>query len=461
MKTKYNEHNNVTLYRNSEGNIGLDFPESIDHGGTYFLQYDDPDVKIELENANGDPAVISKRLGNGGLIVVSGIWSFNDDAPLRKMLAVPLLGLNKPVDSYSQLSALLDNIRSEFNTDQFDKALILSNSDSLVLETPAKNWADNYLSQFAGNKPVFNSVNLLNGVFPSVTVDGILYYGSGYLLKRLSELTYGLHFETYSNDWDLISSLLSPYALPQLEEFTINKSGDNNPGNIEEFRQIVQEPKDNNSPLFFIGSTKASKNVSFDISAKFAGFDSLRERSFTFPISYDTSNKKTIISSMLGYEKIKDLFFNASYDTSQIVSIALKYNLLCDYTALIALEPNDTIHFLNDPFDEGGLTDVEDEIEKDSLQVSIFPNPFNSTTKILVSVRTPSQVNIYLYNILGQLVKVIAEGDEIASTKSYFWNGVDSHNATVSSGVYLLRVVMRDKTSNKERNFVHKLMLLK
>lgn len=459
LRTKFNEHDNVTLYRNSEGNIGLDFPESIDHGGTYFLQYDDPDVKIELMNANGDPAVISKRLGNGGLIVVSGIWSFNDDAPLRKLLAVPLLGLNKSIGTPNQLSALLEKVKIEYIADQFDKTLILSNSDSLVLETPAKAWADTYLSQFGEDKPLFNSINLLNGVFPSVTVNGILYYGGGYLLKRISELTYGLHFETYSNDWDFISSLLSPYALPQLEEFTVKKTGDNNPDKIEEFRQIIQEPQDNNSPLFYIGSTSASKNVSFDISAKFAGVDSIKERSFTFPISYDTT--KIIISSMLGYEKIKDLFANAGYDTSQIVSIALKYNLLCDYTALIALEPNDTIHFLDDPFDEGKLTNVENEVANDSLQVSIYPNPFNSTTKILVSVMIPSRVNIYVYNILGQLVKVIVEGEEIVSSKSYFWNGVDSHNTSVSSGVYLLRIAVKDKTNNSERSFIHKLMLLK
>ena len=132
LRTKSREHNNVTLFRNVDGNIGLDFPESIDHSGTYFLQYDDPEVKVELMDINGNPAVISKKIANG-LIVVSGIWSFNDDAPLKKLLALPLLGLNHS-RSYSQLGELLEYIKDEYLSDNFDKALVISNCDSLILE---------------------------------------------------------------------------------------------------------------------------------------------------------------------------------------------------------------------------------------------------------------------------------------------------------------------------------------
>ncbi len=461
LSTKSQVHDNVTLYRNNEGNIGLDFPESIDHAGTYFLQYDDPDVKIELRNAAGDPAVISKRLGNGGLIVVSGIWSFNDDAPLRKLLAVPLLGLNSSQNSYSLLAPLLEKIKNEYSQDPFEKTIILSNSDSLILENPADNWAQNYISQFGSGKPIFNSINLLDGVFPSITVDGTPYYGSGYLLKRISNLTGGLHFETHLNDWDYISSLLSPYALPSIEQFTIEKWGDEDTNKIVDFRQIKQEPQDINSPLFFIGSTNAANDLSFKVNTKFAGIDSMKERTFSFPISYDTTNKSKIIYSMLGFEKLKELFAYSVFDTAQIITTALKYHLLCDYTALIALEPNDTIHFLKDPLDEPDLTFINDEPKNDTLQVSVYPNPFNSQTKILVNVPSLSKVNIYLYNILGQLVKTITEGEEISGRKSYIWNGEDSHNSAVSSGIYLLRVVMKDAMNGRESNFAYKLLLLK
>jgi hypothetical protein len=460
LKTKSQVHDNVTLYRNNEGNIGLDFLESIDHAGTYFLQYNDPDVKIELRNAAGDPAVISKQLGNGGLIVVSGIWSFNDDDPLRKLLAIPLLGLNNYQNSYAMLPLLLEKMKNEYLQDPFDKAIVLSNSDSLILENPADNWAQNYISQFGFSKPVFSSINLLDGVFPSITVNGTPYYGSGYLLKKISSLTGGLHFETHLNDWDYISSLLSPYSLPSMEQFSIEKWGDEDTNKIIEFRQIKQEPQDINSPLFFIGSTNAA-DLRFKITSKFAGIDSTKERTLSFPVSFDTTNKSKIIYSMLGFEKLKELFAYSVFDTAQIVATALEYHLLCDYTALIALEPNDTLHFMKDPLDEPALGFIDGEAENDTLEVSVYPNPFNSQTKILVLVPSLSKVNIYIYNILGQLVKTITEGEEIAGRKSYLWNGVDSHNSAVSSGIYLLRVELKDIASGRESYFAHKLLLIK
>jgi hypothetical protein len=463
LSTKAANHNSMTFYRNINGNIGLDFPESIDHAGTYTLKYDDPDVKIELQDKDGNPVVISKRIGKG-LIVVSGIWSFNDDAPLKKLLGMPLLGLNHS-KAPSQLGQTLNAMSDEYTKNKFDRALVISNSDSLILDQDAFAWSGNYASRFSSSaKPVFNSINLIDGtvsVPPSVTVDNVTYYGSGFLLKKVADNLKGIHFEAHLNDWDIMCSMLSAYSIPSLEQFTLRASADDSPDKILEIREIRQDPQDNNSPKFFIGSANAESEITLDIAAKFTGIDSLKTRSFTVPIFHDTPQINPVISAMLGNEAIKGYFANGGFDTTKIVQLALKYNLLCDYTALLALEPNDKIHFMKDPFDESKLTKVEDEPKADSLGFSVFPNPFNSQTKILVRVKSPSKVNLYIFNILGQLVKTIADGEELIAGKFYTWDGRDSFNQPVSSGIYLTRVELKERDSNKIQAFTRKLLLLK
>jgi hypothetical protein len=462
LRTKSRQQSSVTLYRNIDGNIGLSFPESIDRNGTYFLQYDDPDVKIELKDINGNPAVISKKIGDG-IIVVSGIWSFNDDAPLKKLFGVPLLGLNRPKGS-NQLTEMLNFIKDEFKNTQFDKVLFVSNGDSLILENEAENSANLYMNQFGDEIPNFNSINLLRNtivVHPSITVNNVQYLGSGYLMKLISDITGGIHFESQINDWDIISSQLSPYSLPRLEHLGIDKYGDGDSTTIEEFLEIKQEPQDPNSPKFFIGSTSAANDMKFNISAKFLGIDSVLHRSFNFPISYDTTNKSNVVYTMLGYEKLKFLFANAAYDTAQIVQVALTYNLLCDYTALLALEPNDTIHFLSDPYDESGFPTGIDVSIEDSIIVSVYPNPFNNQVKIVLNLSSSSQASIFVYNILGQLITTITQEEEIKGTKFYIWNATDSRNINVSSGIYLLRIVLTDNVSKTESHHVKKLILLR
>lgn len=463
LKTKAAYHNSMTLYRNINGNIGADFPESIEHAGTYTLDYNDPDVRIELQDKFGNAVVISKRIGNG-LIVVSGIWSFNDDAPLKKLIGVPLLGLNH-TKYPSQLRQTLDALSTEFVQERYDKALVISNSDSLILSGDANSWAANYALKFSGlSKPIFNSINLVDGtesVPTSVTVNNVTYYGSGYLLKKIADNMTGTHLESHLNDWDMMSSMLSPYSIPVVEQLAVEAFADNKADKILEFKEIRQEPIDNNSPRFFIGSAASSSEIKFNISAKFAGSDSFRTRTYTMPVHYDTTQKYPIIPAMLGSEIIKGNFANGGWDTTKIVKLALKYNLLCDYTSLLALEPNDTIHFMINPFDESLLTNINKETKSDSLGFSVFPNPFNSQTKILIQVKNPSRVNLYIYNILGQLVKTIAENEEIVSGGSYMWDGRDSFNHSVSSGIYFTRVELKENSSNKNQIFTRKLLLLK
>lgn len=458
-------HGPVKLYRNLNGNIGSYFPESLTHESSYFLAYNDSSVKVELMDQLGRPAVISKKIGNG-LLVVSGIWQLTDDGAMKTILDIPLLGLNLS-SKYFQLKQLLDTIKTRYNSARFDKVLLFSNSDSLFQTYDAASFVNSYLKGFKNDKPVFNTINLLdaNSFIPSsVSENNVNYYGSGYLEKVLSDSTKGLHFETHTNDWKYIASVLSPNSLPVNESFTLTPSGDTVNSKVIELREVNPVKNDPNKPMFFIGSTTAKDSIEFDVSAKYQDDTQIRTRHLSLQIDRDTmAARNGIIAAMLGNEKLKDLFAAASYDTAAIVSLAMQYRLLCDYTAFLALEPNDTIHFLHNPNDEGGYTTSinNSNSKEDTLSIDIYPNPFNIQTSIVLNIKSPSNIRLEVYNILGQLVKVIAESDLLSGKKIYLWNAQNSYNQTVSSGIYFVRAVVKENATGKTYVMMKKMILLK
>ena len=68
-----------------------------------------------------------------------------------------------------------------------------------------------------------------------------------------------------------------------------------------------------------------------------------------------------------------------------------------------------------------------------------YPNPFNSTTLIQFDVPEPTNVDLDVFNLLGQRVKHIFHG--LVSTQgTKMWNGTDDRGRSVSSGVYVVRM---------------------
>lgn len=462
LKVKSVTHDAVTLYRNIEGNIGKDFPESFTRNASYFLEYNDPDVKVELRDNAGNAAVISKKIKNG-LIVVTGIWSLRDDAAMKTLLGAPLLGINSNKNPY-QLDDLLARIKTEYDLHNFSKSIIFSDSDSLLTINDAEQIAINYKANFQNGIPKFLTVNLLdNDLFlPNYIIEGQEeYYGSGYLLKKIAEVSNGIHFEKHNNDWQYISSVFSPYNIPIINELEINTEVDNGIGEIYTLREVNQL-NDPNKPRFFLGVSNAMNKMTFNISAKFAVADKDSTGSITFLVPHDTTTYNKIISSMLGNEEIKDHFYSPPIDTSEVVQLSLRYNLLTDFTALLALEPNDTFHFLRDPLDEGGLSGLADLQEiSDSISIAVFPNPFNNMTTIKFIIKNPSNVLGTIYNILGEKVFDLTERFNISGEHRVIWYGKNNYGSNVSSGFYILRVVLTDVKSSKQTVHSQKLLYLK
>jgi len=65
-----------------------------------------------------------------------------------------------------------------------------------------------------------------------------------------------------------------------------------------------------------------------------------------------------------------------------------------------------------------------------------YPNPFNPSTEIAFSLEQASTINLTIFNVLGQKVKVLADGSKQAGTHSLNWDGSDEMGNLVSTGLY-------------------------
>ncbi len=92
----------------------------------------------------------------------------------------------------------------------------------------------------------------------------------------------------------------------------------------------------------------------------------------------------------------------------------------------------------------GGLNTIVSVDEEPNISNSIltqnFPNPFSQNTTIQFSrpAGCAAQTTIKVYNVIGQLVNE-TELDPMQS--SFTWDGTDMHGITVSSGVYLYKII--------------------
>jgi len=70
-----------------------------------------------------------------------------------------------------------------------------------------------------------------------------------------------------------------------------------------------------------------------------------------------------------------------------------------------------------------------------------YPNPFNPVTVISYQLTVDSKVSLKVYNLLGQEVLTLADGEKEAGYHLELWNA-----STVASGTYMYRLVTKDQT---------------
>ncbi|MBD3233616.1 MAG: T9SS type A sorting domain-containing protein [candidate division Zixibacteria bacterium] len=107
---------------------------------------------------------------------------------------------------------------------------------------------------------------------------------------------------------------------------------------------------------------------------------------------------------------------------------------------------------LNGKNDEWSLSSWFDDTEEIPSEANIlgnYPNPFNAQTNITFDVPSTGKAKLEIYNLLGQKVSTLHEGNLDAGRHTVSW---DAEN--VSSGVYFYRLSTDDVTITRKMNLV-------
>jgi hypothetical protein len=107
------------------------------------------------------------------------------------------------------------------------------------------------------------------------------------------------------------------------------------------------------------------------------------------------------------------------------------------------------LNYLSNIVDEPTGSDTP-SLTRNNLEQNV-PNPFNPTTTIKYEVKESGLVSLRIYNVAGQLVKTLVDGQRTAGqVYEATWNGLNNGGQPVSSGVYFYKLVAKNFTQTKK-----------
>jgi len=108
------------------------------------------------------------------------------------------------------------------------------------------------------------------------------------------------------------------------------------------------------------------------------------------------------------------------------------------------------------PFDisDTSIVDVieysKDVLPKGFVLGQNYPNPFNPFTTIEINLPRRSHVDLAVYNVIGQKVAQLIDGERAAGNFSITWEGLDSHGQPTAAGIYFYRLRAGDFIDTKK-----------
>ncbi len=122
---------------------------------------------------------------------------------------------------------------------------------------------------------------------------------------------------------------------------------------------------------------------------------------------------------------------------------------LYDYR-LRQIDLDRTVHYTEHVSIDVTITSVLEDIPLEFALLGNFPNPFNPTTSVSYQLPQTAEVEIVVYNTLGERITSLVNAVQTAGTYRVIWNGLNSNNQHVASGVYMYRMRTGSFTCTKK-----------
>ena len=174
-------------------------------------------------------------------------------------------------------------------------------------------------------------------------------------------------------------------------------------------------------------------------------------------------------------EVMGDSCFVAYNADDNIAEIAIPRHLIgeikpdsIESTAIFVLAEDPTLEWVNDaaPSDNVAFRNTYNygrplgpvSVEQKSKNITPktftleqnYPNPFNPSTTISYAIGKAQQVTLSIFNILGQKVVTLVQGNQTAGYHQVMWNGKNSNGVNVPSGIYFYNIHGSNGTITKK-----------
>ncbi|MCP4634766.1 MAG: T9SS type A sorting domain-containing protein [candidate division Zixibacteria bacterium] len=83
-----------------------------------------------------------------------------------------------------------------------------------------------------------------------------------------------------------------------------------------------------------------------------------------------------------------------------------------------------------------------------------YPNPFNAQTEIEYLLRSPANVKLDVYDILGRRIKTLVDGFNTEGPHRVLWDGKNANGESVASGIYFYRLSGDDFSVSKRMSLI-------
>jgi hypothetical protein len=74
------------------------------------------------------------------------------------------------------------------------------------------------------------------------------------------------------------------------------------------------------------------------------------------------------------------------------------------------------------------------------IDLSNYPNPFNKITNLTFKLPGISYISMNIYNLKGQLVRTLADGDYSAGRNNFVWDGMSDNGYKMPNGIYICKL---------------------
>ena len=177
---------------------------------------------------------------------------------------------------------------------------------------------------------------------------------------------------------------------------------------------------------------------------------------------------ETIINGVIQIQKkTNDANFSIIENLSEILTLEensdfyqLTFGNLDKVKSMIRLQANNSENELFIDYkifskDNVGSSSILVKDIKDNELYQNYPNPFNSHTAIKFDLIDKQTVDIYIYNIIGELVRKIEVGEVELGQHVIIWDGKSDSDEKVSSGIYFYQLNTNSFTKTKKMTFLN------